>query len=295
MTAVNIRNLLFSYVPNPRLVKEAIGWDINDRFSDEEVTARFPNKDTKHRRTLKYSDEDHRIVQLIFIMIASLSDATIDARVKKISDLNHKFGAGEFPINLDNLEVDILAKNARWMRYEVSLLAHGFVLGPSSRRAFYNCVIGRKNVKSELLKLPVFESYFILDKQLANSGIFEVKGHANPQNKALSTDISRWLNKMEIPMPDGLENRVKHFFGPENEKDLNNSHTNPKERSSMLILINAMARAKFKFKPNESLGPSKAAIDLAIKDVGLSLSERTIGEYLKDSEVEAERQRDKRQ
>lgn len=295
MSAQNIKNLLFSYVPDAKLIKEAIGWDLADRFSEEPVTARFLSKKATQQRTLKYSEEQHRIVELIFLMLGSLSDETLDGRAKSISDINHTYKMGEFPTNLDTQEVEILAKNAQWMRYDACLLSLGFVLCPSSRSVFFDCVYSKGNIKSELLSLPLFKEFFILDRQLANSGVFKVEKGYGYTSKAPSPSITKWLRKMELPMPEGLQSRVDHFFGPEINKTSALGMINPKERSSMLILINAMAKAKFRFKPNESLGPPKAAIDLAVRDLGLTISDRTIGEYLKASEKEAERQRDKTQ
>ncbi len=309
MKLKHVRNLIFSYVESENLVREATGWryeerDKKDVYTDAKL---FLTESSRASYRLKFSHSLHRGVHLTLHMLNGLDIDTLVGKEKQLVQRHSLLDKNQLPLYLSRAETMKLGRNAKWKRYQAALALLGIVLDESAEREFTSLMYGSGTfsvrLRPDLRSFPLLEAFAELDSQLVNSGLFPNSHETYYYDKASSLEILNWAQRMQIEVPSLLEGTVKKLQLPDNETPLNDvddvninedekpttkqtegKSLNKRERESLLLIVNAMAKAKFFFKPEESFGPTVDKIDLAIQDTQASLSKKTIRKFLKLSE-----------
>lgn len=299
-----VRNLIFSYVTSQELVREATGWkyeekDIKGVFEDARV---FETYESRKRYNLKFGHSLHQGVQLMLHMLNGLDYDTLVNKEKQMANRHDQLRKNHLPLYLSRDEKLKIARKGQWQRYDAALALTGMVLDETARKEFVKLMFNRdyngNEYRPDLRYFPMLEAFSEFDDQLLNSGLFPNSHRTYYYDKAPTLEIMSWVKRMEIELPHGLFETVKKFQDQESaipntkKAKANESQAacddkmklNVRERESLLLLVNAMAKAKFGFLPDESFGPAIQKIDSAIRDTTASLSDKTIRRYLKESE-----------
>lgn len=298
-----IRKLTFAYVRNPKLVSRATSWRFSE-IEDEKVAS--PVRKSQSQYSVRFNERDLEGVEAMIALLNSLDDESLKTRLAEIEDQKAEQGklwVDPLPISLSLPDLDVWAKNASWARYEAAFLANGFSIVDRCREKITDLLFPPQayEVRFTLEYFPLFEAVLKLDNQLLSSSLFPKSHRMYFYDKSSALDIVNWFEKMEINLPNGLAGKVRYFQSDEKpqivpirpdqatEADpggegVRKQEINPKERESLLLLINGMAKAKFGFKPGGSLGPAIEKIDFAVRDTKASSSPKTIRKYLNKSE-----------
>lgn len=300
-----IHELLFNLVSPNNLIFEATCWRHDDKEKERLIDQpRRKSLSGRYNNNEKFKKADHVAVDLVLRLIDALEVPNAIAKNTECKEARKTNHITSFvPKTLMSHWMDLWAKNSQWKRYEAALISTGFIINEGSRDLFEKVMFKNKRyVDGEFTPdhFPLFQKFQDNYRLLTNSGLFQSTYEGDYRQKASSLEIVKWFESMEIDLPKGLAERVKKY----QSKNALNSLPQPdepdtplsaKERSSMLTLIHAMAGGKFQYREGESLGAPKKKIYLAIQNAGLSMNERTIGDYLKKAQKEADRLKDKKQ
>ncbi len=253
----------------------------------------------RHRGEQKYSNADHNAVMLTVHLLTTLDVDSLNNKSKNFI-MNPDFLYGFKPSYLSLENLDLWAKNRLWKRYEAALLSLGFIVGADNDEDFKNLLLDNLRPINEKVTygyFPLFNAFQERDRLLTNSGLFPDSYEFHATHKATAISIINWVEKMEIDLPDGLADRVKHF-----QSQLSVVESKPpealskKERTSLLTLIYAMScKSPFSYDPNDSRNGALKRIENAVINAGLTLSEKTIRKYLQEANSEAKKIQDKNQ
>ena len=246
-----------------------------------------------------FSTSDHQAMQFTFDLLSQLSDQSIKLKLDN-NPRNNTSGETKVPSLLSSSDITKIARNKVWTKYEAGFFACGFIISEQIKKDCEKLLYPLGGEPSFTIGyFPILNAVLEIEKLLLKSDLFP----QSQRNFLHDTDdgllIMDWFKRLELPLPKGLADKAREFHSNQDIRETTDTpqvkNLNPKERTSMLKLIYAMAKGKFNYAEGQSLGPAKNKIHLAILDAGLDMSERTIGDYLKAAQAEADIQREKNQ
>lgn len=295
-----VRKLLFSLVTDPILVEKATGWKFRECDIQEglETPALFLDREAFLKEAdyigTWYGFADHTAVHLIYDLLDALDIETLANKAKKIEFKNNHctpFLAKNIPNVISYDSTVYWARKPGWSIDEATWLSMGFIY--SDKFSEYL----KDHLKFQMDYFPILKEFFIR-KSLLQSAL--ENGHIGKTNNSLH--FLDWLKKIKLSLPDNLRATICEYQQSDADTFLRNQEEanprkletiNPKARTSMLMLIHAMASEKYLFQHGKTLGPAKKAVQRAMIKAELKISNKVIGQYLKEAQQESERQKDK--
>lgn len=214
----------------------------------------------------------------------------------------------DFPFSLSRDDLRSRLRKPRMNRVEASLLSLGFLLPRSGQSGFDLFIYDNRladRLSIDLTKFPLAQAFIEREGALAASAHFSERHAMFRRDEADISKIFQWLEQMEFRLPEQLLELVNHYHvyePPSASREIRkvdadqDDELNPKERSSLLQIIHALASRKpYYFDETDSRNGSLTRIEAAIADAGLSMSTKTIRKYLRQASQEASRVREKYQ
>jgi|GEM_PF-6953172 len=304
MKSQYIKTMLFRLVQSNKLIDATTGW--KSRKADGPNAKSKPhfktqNRDLRSDVITPFTVGDVEAVRLVYEILEGLDESTL---ARKLSlglgngSSSQNFNKDELPRHLSGSILHHWGAKQIWGVEEAAMLSLGFPVKTSANRALYKFFgsspyAGYRSYSPSLFPLlEAYEERVDILKSATESGT--LKDH-----KAASyISIFEMLNLSE---PDNLKEAVLSF--EENCKTGTQdipavtpglySQQNAKSQASLMILIHSMARSRFKYEVGKSLGPAKQAIEQAVLDAGLTMSQRTIGKYLEEAQSATDLLREK--
>ena len=142
--------------------------------------------------------------------------------------------------------------------------------------------------------LILLEIWPILERHIETLDAGDIYSHDSTISTPAITDF---LLERDIPISEEFRRAIRGDE-PQSSDDIEEDEIiNPRKLTGLLTLINALSKAdrSIRYNPENTSNGYQARAQSALADAGLSLSERKVREYLKESEAEVKRQRDKKQ
>ncbi|MBL4616922.1 MAG: hypothetical protein JKY46_04445 [Robiginitomaculum sp.] len=287
-----IRKLLFSLVTEPELVEHATGWKLQECNTQKGLSVLdFSDSMERVEELDWYELADHRVVHFIYGLLDVLDVKTLSQKAEEVkfdSDgICKPFTTNNIPNFIADESTIYWARKPSWSIDEATLLSMGFI---DSDEIFMSVTSIEKYLAYNHSYYPILKEFFAR-KSLFQSAI--ESGHIGKLNNSI--EYLEWLEKIKMSYPCGLKDSIYEYRGGKSEQPVNRD-LNPKECSSLLALIHAMATNKpYSYDPNDSQNGAIKRIKNAVLDAGLSLSDKTIRKYLREANSEAEKSKDKNQ
>lgn len=306
MRLLRIKNLTFALVTSPKLIFYATGWKRGESTEGSADTSE-PRRNYRARYGETDLTPEIDCVDLVISILNALDDESLALKEQAMASIKEPqlfTGKRHIPVILSQTNIDECARPRDWPRYALTLQSLGFVLNERCEKQIRSTIYERiryDTFTDNISQFPLLEAFFDRDRILIDSGLFKSQHISFFNDRIEAVRGLRHLDRLRLELPAGLLDTAEEFHGGGDrlvegeEAGSEPKPLNPKERTSMLLLINAMASAKFKYVKGESLGAPKQAIENAILDAGLDMSQRTIGEYLKKAQSEADEFRESKQ
>lgn len=306
MRLSRIKNLTFAFVASPKLVFHATGWK-RGKSAEGSADTSQPRRNYNARYGETDLTPELDCVDLVVSILNALDDESLALKEQALASVERtQFPTGKrhIPVILSQTNIDECARPKEWPRYALTLQSLGFVLNERCEKQIRSTIYERLKYSTftdNISQFPLLEAFFDRDRILINSGLFKGQHVSFFRDRIEAVQGLRYLDRLRLGLPNGLLDTAEEFHGlpaksaQKEDAGSEPKSLNPKERTSMLLLINAMASAKFKYAQGESLGSPKQAIENAILDAGLEMSQRTIGEYLKKAQAAADEFRENKQ
>lgn len=303
MSAMNRQKLLFLLIENQKLIYHATQWELRE-FKRVETLGPAQRLFTRQDG---FSSTDLRAVDAHLGLLNELDDESIEMKFVEASSRFSESGPltkRSVPCGISDADLKDRLKKPKMGRMEATLLSLGFLEPKDGRSDFEEFIYDDRmnnRLSIDLQQFPLSLAFIEREEALSRSDLFKISHWKFRGDEADTLEIFEWFKRMDFDLPDRLLALAKKYHSRKTEGEHTASDTeerelNPKERSSLLQLIHAIAAQKpYLYDPENVNNGAINRIQNTIQDAGLRMSDKTIRKYLREGVSEADRVKDKNQ
>ena len=300
------QKLLFLLIEHQKLIYHATRWHIGPLKDDKAL----PDPLRLSSVERDFSGPDLHAVDAHIQLIRELDEESLQATylgaAQIFSESQRALTPRDFPLGLSKADIRSRIRKPKMDRVEATLLSLGFLL-PKAGQAGFDLLVFENRLQGrlslDLTKLPLVRAFIEREEALAASELFHSSNWQLRKDQADTLAIFLWLKKMDYRLPDGLIDLAEQYHSgsasdpastSEKEAAGRAKELNPKERTSLLQLIHALAiRKPYLFDPTNNRNGAITRIEAALEDAETPMSAKTIRKHLTAARDEVMRIRDK--